>query len=217
MKWKLLRLAPWIDTRALFISRIPQGGSLLDIGSSTGETLCHYWELRPDLQFYATDLGVEPVNAPPKLEFIRADIVRDRLPWKNDTFDAITCCHVVEHLHDLSNLLNEAHRLLKKGGSIYIETPHPRSLTMQAPSGKMVGRFTVNFWDDPTHKKIVPIGRLAHELRSRGFEIIKSGGSRNILFAASFLLLFFAPPSFQKLTAYVHFRGWSAFVHAVRL
>ena len=39
MNWKYLRWFPGLDTRAGFVARVPQGGTLLDMGSSDGETL----------------------------------------------------------------------------------------------------------------------------------------------------------------------------------
>jgi hypothetical protein len=60
MNWARLRYASWLDTRAGFVAATPRGGSLLDLGSSDGETLGHFAELRPDLKFFATDLAGRP-------------------------------------------------------------------------------------------------------------------------------------------------------------
>lgn len=54
------------------------------------------------------------------------DVVADlntRWPFEDETFLHISACHVVEHLQDLIHFMDEAHRVLKRGGSIYIETP----------------------------------------------------------------------------------------------
>ncbi|EEF57254.1 hypothetical protein Cflav_PD0407 [Pedosphaera parvula Ellin514] len=122
--------------------------------------------------------------------------------------------HLVEHLHDLTLLMKEAKRLLEKGGEFYIETPHPKTVALASPKGSGAGTFTLNFYDDPTHIKPVAIGAVARLLREEGFEILKSGTSRNWLFAASHLVYQFLPPSRQKYTARVHWLGWSAYVIA---
>jgi len=214
MNWKNLRPFPWIDTRARFVAGAPSGGSLLDIGSSDGETLRHISELRPDLNFFATDLSGQPEAYPAGCTFHRGDIQKDRLPWPDGAMSAITCMHLVEHLNDLTLLAKEAKRLLKPGGRIYVETPHPKTLVLSSPRGEGLGRFTLNFYDDATHVRPVSIGVLAEVLRGAGLEAADSGVSRNLIFAASHLFYKFMPPSRQKYTAQAHWVGWSAYLIA---
>jgi len=214
MNWKHLRPWPWLDTRARFVAAVPAGGALLDLGSSDGETLSHMAELRPDVRFFAADVAGKPERYPQGCQFHRADLERDKLPWPDGSVDAITCMHLVEHLSDLTQLVLEARRLLKVGGRIYIETPHPRSLTMPSPPGAAAGTFTLNFYDDPTHVRLVAIGALAQRLTGAGFEVTASGTSRNWLFAASYPIFWFLGPSRQKFTAQVHWVGWSAYLIA---
>lgn len=58
-------------------------------------------------------------------------------PFEPNSIDAIVMNHVVEHLEFLPTLIEEAHRLLKQGGQLWIATPH----------------FTdADSWGDPTHK-----------------------------------------------------------------
>ena len=80
MNWRSLRSAPWLDTRAAFVARVPAKGTLLDVGTSDGETLGHFAELRPDLQLLATDIEGKPERYPAGCQFHRADIQKDRLP-----------------------------------------------------------------------------------------------------------------------------------------
>lgn len=44
-------------------------------------------------------------------------------PFKDNTYDSIVAIHIIEHLKDLLHFMNEAHRVLKAGGTLYIETP----------------------------------------------------------------------------------------------
>jgi len=206
MNWALLRLTPWLDTRAWFVSRIPRGGRLLDLGSSDGETLNHMAELRPDLRLMSVDLEGAPERSPAGCEFVRANLETDRLPWPDAVVDAVTCMHLVEHLHELKNLFEEVARLLKPGGRAYFETPHPS--TVNWPSAK--GIFTLNFYDDPTHVTPVSTERLASASREIGLQPGRPGLSRNWLFAASWPILFFSPASRKRFTARIHWGGWSA-------
>jgi SAM-dependent methyltransferase len=208
MNWAALRLAPWLDTRALFVSRIPRGGRLLDLGSSDGETLGHMAELRPDLRLLSVDLEGAPDRYPKGCEFVRANLETDPLPWSDGSVDAVTCMHLVEHLRELKPLFAEIARMLKPGGRAYFETPHPQ--TVNWPSAK--GEFTLNFHDDPTHVEPVPTQILAKLADAVGLRSVRHGISRNLLFAASWPVLIFAPSSRKRFTARVHWGGWSAFL-----
>ncbi len=217
MNWKYLRHLSWIDTRARFVDLTPAGGSLLYIGSSEGETLGHFAELRPDLKLFATDLAGSPEKYPPGCTFHRGDIQKDPLPWPAGGMDSIACIHLVEHLTSLDFLFAEAARLLKPGGRIFIETPHVKTVAFQSLPGAWAGTFPMSFYDDLTHTKPVATGVLAHGARHSGFKIISTGISRNWFFAASYLFLWLTPPSRKKYTAKLHCLGWSAFLIAERL
>lgn len=216
MNWARMRRFPWLDTRARFVAATPAGGALLDLGSSDGETLGHIAELRPDLRLFAADRAGQPARYPAGCEFQRVDLERDKLPWPDQMMDAITCMHLIEHLNDLTSLLTQAARLLKPGGRIYIETPHPKSVTLSSLRGAAAGTFTVNFYDDLTHVRPVAIGALAQQVRASALEVVTTGTSRNWLFAAAWPVFLFLPMSRKKLTARVHWLGWSAFLVARR-
>lgn len=213
MNWRLLRAAPWLDARAKFVATIPRGGALLDIGSSDGQTLGHFAELRPDLRFFATDIAGQPEKYPTGCQFHRGDVQQQKLPWPESSLDAITCMHLVEHLQNLQPLMSEAARLLKSGGRIFLETPHPKSL--QVPSVPGSG-FTLNFYDDKTHVQVVTTDDLASRAQAAGLKVERSGISRNWLFAAAYPLYAWQSASRKKFTSYVHWLGWSAYLVARR-
>lgn len=216
MNWALLQPFPWVDTRARFVAGTPRSGSLLDIGSSDGETLNHIAELRPDLRLFATDLEGCPDRYPAGCTFFRGNLETDRLPWPDGSMDAITCMHLVEHLKDLTLLLGECARLLKRGGRVYFETPHPRTVHYPSLKGNGPVTFTLNFYDDPTHVRPVPAEELAQRTAALGLKVVAKGISRNWLFAAAYPLLMLAPASRKKYTSRVHWLGWSAYVIALR-
>lgn len=60
-------------------------------------------------------------------EFDGIDVVHDLnvLPWpfRDNCVTHISCIHVVEHLDSLIDFMNECHRILLPGCSVYIETP----------------------------------------------------------------------------------------------
>ncbi len=212
MNWKHLRLCPWLDTRARFLASIPQGGHLLDVGSSDGETLRHFREMRPDLEFYATDIAGNVDHYPPNCRYHEGDLNTTPLPWPDHSLDGISCMHLIEHLDSLTLLLAEVARLLKPGGRVYFETPAPKTLTIDSAKGPAAGTFTLNFLDDLTHTRIVSMGALAQQLRQQKLTVAQSGISRNWLFALSYPLFWFLPASRQKFTARIHWLGWSAYL-----
>jgi SAM-dependent methyltransferase len=210
MNWRWLRPFPWLDTRARFVAATPPGGALLDLGSSDGETLNHIAELRPDLKLHSADKFGHPENYPAHCAFQHCDFVADRLPWPDGSMDAVTCMHVVEHLDALGNLFREVARVLKPGGRAYFETPHPK--TVHLPSAK--GKFTLNFFDDVTHVRVVAPDELAAAARQAGLGVGRRGISRNWLFAASHPIYCLRAESRKKFTARVHWIGWSAYLVA---
>lgn len=214
MNWKPLRALPFLDTRARFLASIPKGARLLDAGSSDGETLKHFHEMRPDLQLFATDIAGNPNSYPEDCIYHQADLNKDNLPWEDHFFEAISCMHLIEHLDHIDPFLSEVARLLKPGGRAYFETPHPKTLTLSSEKGKGIGSFTINFYDDLTHTKIITLGALAQKLRRFGLDISRSGISRNWLFALAYPFFFFMPSSRKRLTSKIHWIGWSAYLIA---
>ena len=214
MNWARWRSIPWIDTRANFVAEVPRHGSLLDLGSSDGQTLCHMWELRPDLRFASVDIAERPARTPPNTDFTRADLETDSLPWLDNSFDAITCMHVVEHLRTTKNFWREVARLLKPGGRVYVETPGPESVRTPSPPGYLHRKVTMNFYDDPTHIQPVPISALVDSAGEVGLTTRKRGRSRNWLLAAAYPMFLLLPPRRKRYVAKLHWLGWSAYLIA---
>ena len=216
MNWNNFRnpLLSWIDTRIQFCNDVPKNGVLVDLGAYDGETLNHIAELRPDLGLVALDIEGRPERYPDNTRFCKSNIETDPIDCEDNSVDAITCMHLVEHLNTLENLFSEAYRVLKPGGRIYVETPRPKTISMDSKGGASCWMHTVNFYDDPTHTRIVSPGLSAKHMRKAGLDVYGSGVSRNWLFAASWPLLSMTPPSRKKFTAYVHFSGWSSYVVA---
>jgi SAM-dependent methyltransferase len=214
MNWAYWRRIPWIDTRSSFVAGIPKNGSLLDLGSSDGETLCHMSELRPDLNFFSVDIAGRPPRTPLNTSFVQANLESDTLPWPDNSFDAITCMHVVEHLQTMTILWREIGRLLKRGGRVYIETPGLGSVTTPSAPEWLRGKITLNFYDDPTHIRPVPISSLVAMARDNRLFVSRAGRSRNWLFAAAYPLLSLLPASRKRYVAKLHWLGWSVYLIA---
>lgn len=216
MNWSYWRRAPWVDTRAAFVSRTPANGRLLDLGTSDGSTLRHFEELRPDLKFAAVDLN-RPQSLPAGAEFAVVNLETGPLPWPAGTFDSITCMHLIEHLESTNALWRECARVLKRGGQVYVETPGPLSLTAKSVTGPAAGSVTMNFYDDPTHTNLVPVDRMRQEAEREGLRVVDVGKSRNWLFVAIYPLLTLLRPNTRKrFVAKLHWMGWSHYLIAIK-
>jgi len=69
---------------------------------------------------------------------IKADVYADlekKLPFKDDTFEGVYTCHVLEHVSNLIQLMSELKRVCKNGAIIKIRVPHASCLvTYQDPT-----------------------------------------------------------------------------------
>ncbi len=96
--------------------------SILDIGSGAGQILGHLLkEVCPATRLVACDLSYQMLRrARSRLKddrpsYIAADLMQ--LPFRENSFECVTCGWVLEHLPDPSPGLCELNRVLKPGGS----------------------------------------------------------------------------------------------------
>ena len=77
-----------------------------------------------------------------KLDLPGVDVVHDveQLPWplEDDSFDEIHCLHVLEHVADISGVMDELHRVTRAGGRVSIVVPY-------------FARYSA--FKDPTHRR----------------------------------------------------------------
>jgi ubiquinone/menaquinone biosynthesis C-methylase UbiE len=107
--------------------------NILDVGCGSGYTLIPLLKQINDASFYAEDISYEMVKiAQDKIvhENIKTNStwqieVADamQLPFADGSFQVVYLIHSLHHLPDLHNALTECHRVLKKGGILYINDP----------------------------------------------------------------------------------------------
>lgn len=104
-----------------FTEKVPEGGSVLEIGCSAGGFLTHLegrhdrygLEWNPDDAAYVRDVGGIPCEE---------GTLDDAYPGV--TFNAIVAIHVLEHQPDPAAFLRAVKRKLVGGGYLYLEVPH---------------------------------------------------------------------------------------------
>ncbi|MDD5361701.1 MAG: methyltransferase domain-containing protein [Ignavibacteria bacterium] len=91
----------------------------------------------------------------------------------NSYYDYLVIAHVIEHIENGEKVIERLAEKIKIGGVFYIEYPAEKSAKFPSMKG------TLNFYDDPTHKRFYKIDVLKDILIKSGFEILKSGIKRD--------------------------------------
>lgn len=105
-----------------------KGKKLLDLGSGWGFLLV------PANAHGAVVFGIDPKKERVQISKMRLAMhgidanlfsgIGENLPFKNDTFDAIHCSSVLEHVQDPLKVIDEMIRILKPGGLCWIYAPN---------------------------------------------------------------------------------------------
>jgi len=117
-----------------------QKGKLLDIGAGTGDFLVvakkDGWQIT----------GIEPGEKPRNIAIQKGvSFANDLAELEDNSFDAITMWHVLEHVPDLEFQIKELKRLIKPNGTIVIAVPNFKSF-----DANYYGKFWAAF-DVPRH------------------------------------------------------------------
>jgi len=91
------------------------GGRVLDIGGLDG-----YWAASLD-NARAIVIDLEPRARFSGVGYVQGDAMR--LPFQDHAFDTVFALEVLEHVPDEAALLNEAFRVLRRGGRLVMTTP----------------------------------------------------------------------------------------------
>lgn len=67
-------------------------------------------------------IGVD--RNPATVADVLADIDRADLPFRENSFGHVSLVHVIEHVESVIRTMEEAHRVLRPGGTLLVETPH---------------------------------------------------------------------------------------------
>jgi SAM-dependent methyltransferase len=143
-------------------TRLKQG-RLLDIGAGTGAFAAYMqrrgWEvtgLEPD------SAAREQANLLHSLNLLPADNLYS-LPA--DSFDVITLWHVLEHVHDLHDYLEQLKKLLNRRGRIFIAVPNYTSY-----DAKVYGPYWAAY-DVPRHLYHFSPDSMEHLLKLHGLQL----------------------------------------------
>jgi SAM-dependent methyltransferase len=128
----LSMLIPIVRRRASFnygdmVIPFHKGGRLLEIGCGGG----YYLAVMRLLGWTVCGIEPDPVAAEVAARVAGCPVhvgTIDDAPFEPNSFDAIVCNHVIEHVYDPKSFVSSAARLLAKGGLMAVQTPNFQSL-----------------------------------------------------------------------------------------
>jgi SAM-dependent methyltransferase len=130
-------------------------GNVLDLGCSKGwfVNAC----LNDGIEAFGVDID-EDVEYNKRIK--KCDLNRDKIPFKDNTFDFVQGHAVVEHISNVHNMMKELKRVIKPDGKLvlltYILNWRRRNV----------------FWDDATHVRPYPPVALDQLFRMYDFKVI---------------------------------------------
>lgn len=164
----LVSLLPWLSQGLINEMRsLPKplpGQRLLDVGCGNGKFLVMAkamgWEV------VGVDFDELAVNTARKagLTVLYGDIfsITD-----DESFDYITCSHVIEHVHNPKAFLEHIHALLKPNGKLWLETPNIQSYGHEIFKGDWRGL------EPPRHLVLFSNAALSELLSQVGFQNLR--------------------------------------------
>lgn len=147
-----------------------KGGKLLDFGCGNGTFLLKMKER--EWETYGLDFDHKAVEycVSKGINAKMGDLNNNY--FENDFFDAIVLTHVIEHVHEVDELLQQFKRILKKGGKLIIATPNA--------GGWQMNHYKENWYilEPPRHLHLFNPENLETVVKRNDFSIVKSFSSR---------------------------------------
>lgn len=165
----LLGLPPPIrEVAALALMELPANrrGRVVDVGCGNGQFLARMRDLGWEV------LGVEPDAHAARLAAERFGLTvvpstLEEASLPDDSVDAVTMSHVIEHVPDPVGLLAECRRVLKPGGAVVVVTPNTQSL------GRRIFHEAWLGWDVPRHITLFSVRALCTCAELAGLKVIR--------------------------------------------
>ena len=157
--------------------------TLLDVGAGN-HSATRIKSLFPNCEYYGLDIDKSYNNSEDDFkvmkEFYELDLTKlDYSIIPDSYFDGIWMAHVIEHLHNGTDVLPGLIKKLKPGGFFYIEYPGQKSTTLPSMKGSL------NFNDDPTHVRVYSVPELKNVFEQNGCVVLDAGTRRNWYFIFS--------------------------------
>ncbi len=151
--------------------------TMLDVGAGNNSA-SKLKSIFPKCKYYGLDLNRDTCYSDQDFnlmtEFYELDLTKlDYSIIPNNYFDYINMSHVIEHLHNGTEVITKLLEKLKANGRFYIEYPGKKSLKLPSMHG------TLNFYDDPTHVRVYTIEEIKMVMEANNCIVLESGIRRN--------------------------------------
>jgi SAM-dependent methyltransferase len=124
------------------------------------------------------------LSAQPNLKYVTADLFEPKvmtrfdlmnLPFANNTFDAVICNHVLEHVSNDRTAMAEIHRVLKPGGWALLQVPIALALdkTFEDPTAK-TDADRIRVFGQNDHVRLYCAADYVARLEETGFRVSAS-------------------------------------------
>jgi ubiquinone/menaquinone biosynthesis C-methylase UbiE len=115
------------NVRKQAIKYIKPNSSLIDLGCGNGVFLNYVNQNRKNMKLLGIDISSVAIKQ--LKQFYNIDGVVSKLPEipypiENESFDYVTIFETIEHIDDEKELMNNAFRILKKGGKLICSVPY---------------------------------------------------------------------------------------------
>ncbi len=154
------------------------GQRILDVGCGGGilsESLAEHGALVTGL-----DVEVDAINCAQehaqRLDLSVEYVCQPIESFNANSFDAITCMEMLEHVQDPAEVIKHCSRLLKAGGYLFLST---LNRTLKAYASVIVGaEYLLNLLPRQTHDydKFIKPSELANMIRASGLEAVGLSG-----------------------------------------
>jgi SAM-dependent methyltransferase len=148
-----------------YVERFKGAAGVLDIGCGRGEFLELLRDSRVEARGVDLDLDMVLLCREKGLDVVKGDGLSHLASLPDESLDGVFASQVIEHLEaaQIVRLVQLAHRKLRPGGVLILETPNPRCLTV----------FAETFYMDLTHIRPIHPGAAKFLLESVGFRNVE--------------------------------------------
>jgi glycosyltransferase involved in cell wall biosynthesis len=142
--------------------------AVLDLGAGDGRYLRLFGRLLSPMAFLvACEISFRRARRIKAKGFMVVVARSEALPFKEGVFDLVTLIEVIEHTQSPRRTLDEAHRVLRRGGQLVLTTPNYPVKRLYDLRVAIKNRDLRRLKDDPTHLSPLSVGRLERLLADR--------------------------------------------------
>ena len=164
LKYRLQRRTREV-IRAIETYHLNRITSILDIGTADGLMLSRIRKEFPQARCIGLEYSESliAINEDETIEMVCADA--QNLPFKDECFDIAIATAVIEHVPNPNKMLEEAYRVLIRGGILILTTPEPFWEHVATMVGHLSGE---------QHSKVMNLRELQEYLSKVQFEILEA-------------------------------------------